>query len=117
MRRVAAVALLALACVSHPKPTQADLDATITRADFADWLSGYSLATRHERLDKSEKSGIAILEYDYLGDDGKIGIAVHSRVYWTKTLVESAAAYQKMLSDAQTSRDRDGIAWIPVLTG
>ena len=109
------VALLALGCVSHLPPTAADFDATITRADFADWLASYKLETKHETLTKSEKDGIVILEYDWLGDDGELAIGIHSRVYWTKSSVEALAAYRKMRDDP--SRDKGVVAWIPLLCG
>jgi len=111
------LALAVLACVSHPQPTRADLDATITRADFSDWLSRYTLETKRETLEKIEKDGLVVLEYDWLGDDGELAVSVHSRAYWTRSTAEAAAAYRKMLSGAKESRDRDGIAWFPVLSG
>jgi hypothetical protein len=114
---LASLLLAALACVSRPPPTSADLDAAITRADFADWLASYSLETKREALDKAEKDGIVVLEYDWLGDDGELAVAIRSRVYWTKTKAEAAAAYRKMRDGALESRGRDGIAWFPVLTG
>lgn len=107
--------LAALACASHPPPSAADFDATITRADFADWLASYRLETKHETLGKTEKGGIAILEYDWLGDDGTLAVGIHSRVYWTNTPVEALAAYRKMRDDP--ARGKDGIAWMPVLGG
>jgi hypothetical protein len=111
----ALLALLALACASGIPPTAADFDATITRADFADWLSSYKLETKRETLEKIEKDGIVLLEYDWLGDDGSLAVGVHSRVYWTKSSLEALAAYRKMRDDP--SRGKDGIAWIPVLGG
>jgi hypothetical protein len=107
--------LAALACVSHPPPTAADLDTAITRADFADWLASYALETKRENFGKAEKRGIVILEYDWLGDDGELAIGIHSRAYWTRTPAESAAAYRAMLEGA--GRNRDGIAWVPVHSG
>lgn len=117
MRLAPLLALLALACVSHPPPTQADFDAAITRADFADWLAEHALETKREAFDKSEKDGVVILEYDWLGDDGELAVALRSRAYWTRSIAEAAAAYRKMLEGAKGSRGRDGIAWYPVLTG
>lgn len=112
----AALALcVALACASRIPPTAADFDATITRADFADWLASYKLETKRETLSKTEKDGIWILEYDWLGDDGTLAVGIHSRVYWTKDSLEALAAYRKMRDDP--SRDRGPIAWIPVLCG
>jgi hypothetical protein len=106
------LALLAgLGCIHHPDPTPADLDATITRADFADWLASYALETKHEKLGKTEKGGIVILEYAWLGDDGELAIGVGSTVYWTRTPAEAAAAYRKLL---EAKRDRAGVAWRPV---
>jgi len=113
----ACLALLALACVGHPPPTREDLDATITRADFSDWLSSYTLETKRETLEKIEKDGIVVLEYDWLGDDGELAVSVHSRAYWTNSTAEAAAAYRKMLEGAKEERDRDGIAWFPVMSG
>jgi hypothetical protein len=114
----ASLALLAaLGCVSHLPHTQADLDTAITRADFADWLSSYALETKRETFDKAEKDGVVILEYDWLGDDGELAVAVRSRVYWTRSTAEAAAAYRKMLEGAERGRGRDGIAWFPVLSG
>jgi hypothetical protein len=112
-----ALAPAALGCLSRPKPTQADLDAAITRADFADWLADHALETKRETIEKAEKDGIVILEYDWLGDDGELAVAVHSRIYWTKTKVEASAAYRKMRDGALEDRGRDNIAWFPVLTG
>ena len=119
MRSALAPLLLAaaLACASRPPPTQADFDTAITRADFADWLSSYELETKHETFEKAEKDGVVILEYDWLGDDGELAVAVRSRAYWTKSTAEAAAAYRKMLEGASRTRGRDGIAWYPVLTG
>ena len=68
--------LAGLACVSQPPPTPADVDAAITRADFADWLGGYTLETRRETLTRTVRKGIAILEYHWLGDDGELAIVV-----------------------------------------
>jgi hypothetical protein len=113
----ALLALAALACVSRPEPTRADLDAAITRADFADWLAAHALETKRETIEKVEKDGIVVLEYDWLGDDGELAVAVHSRIYWTKTIAEAAAAYRKMRDGALENRGRDNIAWFPVLTG
>jgi hypothetical protein len=116
--RLALLALLAaLGCVSRLPPTQADLDTAITRADFADWLSDYELETKHEGLEKAEKDGVVILEYDWLGDDGELAVALRSRVYWTRSTAEAAAAYRKMVEGASRTRGRDGIAWYPVLSG
>jgi hypothetical protein len=111
------VVAAALGCMSRPQPTQADLDAAITRADFADWLSSHALETKHETIERAEKDGIVILEYDWLGDDGELAVAVRSRIYFTKTKVEAAAAYIKMRDGALEDRGRDNIAWFPVLTG
>jgi hypothetical protein len=113
----AASLLAALACVSRPEPTAADLDAAITRADFAGWLASHTLETKRETIDKAAKDGIVVLEYDWLGDDGELAVAVHSRIYWTKTKVEAEAAYRKMRDGALEDRGRDNIAWFPVLTG
>jgi hypothetical protein len=107
----------ALGCVSRPVPTQADLDTAITRADFADWLAPYELETKREGFEKAEKDGVVILEYDWLGDDGELAVAVRSRTYWTRSTEEAAAAYRKMLAGAERGRGKDGIAWFPVLTG
>jgi hypothetical protein len=120
MRFAPAVLLLAvaaLACVSRLPPSAADLDAAITRADFADWLANTPLETKRETLEKVEKDGIVILEYDWLGDDGELAVAVRSRTYWTRSTEEAAAAYRKMLAGAERGRGKDGIAWFPVLTG
>lgn len=111
------VLMTVLGCVSRPPATPADLDATITRADFADWLEGYALETKHETIEKIEKGGILILEYDWLGDDGTLAVDVHSRVYWTRSSAEAEAAYRKMRESAEHGRGRDGIAWYPVLSG
>jgi hypothetical protein len=108
---------VALGCVSRPEPTAADLDAIVTRADFADWLATYTLETKREGVDKAEKDGVVILEYDWLGDDGEIAVAVHSRTYWTRSTAEAAAAYRKMVESAERARGHEGIAWFPVLTG
>ena len=113
----ALLVLCTLGCIGRPQPTAADLDATITRADFADWLAPYALETKRETIDKAEKDGIVVLEYDWLGDDGQLAVAVHSRVYWTKTKVEAEAAYRKMRDGALEDRGRNDIAWFPVLTG
>ena len=109
--------LAALSCASRLPPTPADLDTAITRADFADWLSSYELETKREGLEKAEKDGVVILEYDWLGDDGELAVAVRSRTYWTRSTAEAAAAYRKMLEGASRTRGRDGIAWYPVLSG
>ena len=107
--------LAGLACVSQPRPTPADVDAAITRADFADWLGGYTLETRRETLTRTERKGIAILEYHWLGDDGELAIALDSRIYWTNSVAEAEAAYRKML---ETSRTRHpAINWLPVHSG
>jgi hypothetical protein len=116
--RFSALVLLGLlACVSRPQPNQADFDATITRRTFADWLAPYTLETKGESLEKDERKGIWILEYRWLGDDGELAVAVHSRVYWTNTKAEAAAAYRKMKDGAEERRGKDGIAWIPTLSG
>ena len=119
MRSALALLLLlaVVACVGRLPPTQADFDTAITRADFADWLASYELETKHETFDKAEKDGVVILEYDWLGDDGELAVAVHSRAYWTTSTAEAAAAYRKMKEGAERGRGRDGIAWYPVLTG
>ena len=108
--------LAATGCIHHPPATQADYDATITRADFADWFAPYKLETKRESIGKSEKDGIAIIEYDWLGDDGELAIALHSRVYWTKSPVEADAAYRAMQDSARPSK-RDVFVWLPVHTG
>jgi hypothetical protein len=118
--RFAPALLLALAlpgCVSRPPVTPADFDATITRADFADWLASYPLETKRETIEKVEKGGIVVLEYDWLGDDGELAVAVRSRVYWTRSTAEAEAAYRKMREGAERDRGREGIAWYPVLSG
>ena len=79
------LALATAGCIHHPPTTAGDVDASITRADFADWLSSYALETKRETISKSEKNGIVIVEYDWLGDDGELAIALHSRIYWTKS--------------------------------
>jgi hypothetical protein len=117
MRPAALLLLGLLACVSRPLPTHADFDATITRVDFSDWLSPYAFETKRETLEKAEKDGVWILEYHWLGDDGELAVDVSSRVYWTKTKAEAAAAFRKMKEGAEKGRGRDGIAWFPVLTG
>jgi len=105
----------AAGCIHHPPATRADYDATITRSDFADWLARYTLETRRETIGKSEKDGIVIVEYDWLGDDGELAIALHSRAYWTKSPVEADAAYRAM---QQTFRPKqDSFVWLPVHTG
>jgi hypothetical protein len=109
------LALGAAGCIHHPPATRADYDATITRSDFADWLSSYTLETKRETISKSEKNGIAIVEYDWLGDDGELAIALHSRVYWTKSPAESDAAFRAML-EAFRPRE-DAFAWFPVHSG
>ena len=107
--------LAALACVSRLPPTAADLDAAITRADFADWLASYALETKQETLTKSVKNDVVILEYHWLGDDGELAIGLDSRIYWTRSAAESEAAYRKML---ESSRSRHpAIAWLPVHSG
>jgi hypothetical protein len=108
--------LVATGCIHHPPATLADYEATITRRDFADWLSGYTLETKHETIGKSEKDGIVIVEYDWLGDDGELAIALHSRVYWTKSPVEADAAYRAMQKSFRP-RTREHFDWIPVHTG
>lgn len=107
--------LTALACVSQPAPTPADVDAAITRADFADWLAGYTLETKRETLTRTVRKGIAILEYHWLGDDGELAIALDSRIYWTRSTAEAEAAYRKMLETSRTKHP--AIAWFPVHTG
>jgi hypothetical protein len=115
-RALPLVCLLAgLACASQPPPTPADVDAAITRADFADWLGGYTLETRRETLTRTVRKGIAILEYHWLGDDGELAIALDSRIYWTSSVAEAEAAYRKML---ETSRNKHpAINWLPVHSG
>ena len=107
--------LAAAGCIHHPPATKADYDATITRSDFADWLAGYKLETKRETIGKSEKDGIVIVEYDWLGDDGQLAIALHSRVYWTKSPAEADAAYRAMQQTFRPSRDI--FDWLPVHTG
>ncbi len=109
------IALLALACMSQPRPTPADLDAAITRADFADWLASYHLETKNETLSKTTRKGITILEYHWLGDDGELAIGLDSRIYWTKTEAEAEAAYRKMLETGRSKHP--AIAWFPVHSG
>ena len=109
------LALAAAGCIHHPPVTPADLDTSITRADFADWLSSYALETKRETISKSEKNGIVIVEYDWLGDDGQLAIALHSRIYWTKSPVEADAAYRAMQESFRPQRD--AFDWLPVLTG
>jgi hypothetical protein len=120
MRRsplAASLVLAMLGCVSRPAPTQADLDTAITRADFADWLAPYPLTTKREGFEKAEKDGVVILEYEWLGDDGELAVAIRSRIYWTRSSAEAAAAYRKMREGAERERGKDGIAWFPALTG
>jgi hypothetical protein len=107
--------LLAAGCIHHPPATKADYDATITRRTFADWLSGYALETKRETIGKSEKDGIVIVEYDWLGDDGELAIALHSRVYWAKSPAEADAAYRAMQESFRP--DRKSFDWLPVHTG
>jgi hypothetical protein len=109
------LALFAAGCIHHPPATSADLDASITRADFADWLSRYALETKRETISKSEKNGIVIVEYDWLGDDGQLAIALHSRIYWTKSPAESDAAFRAMLESFRPRED--AFAWLPVHSG
>jgi len=115
--RIAFLGLLLAAggCIHHPPATRADYDATITRSDFADWLAGYTLETKRETISKSEKNGIVIVEYDWLGDDGELAIALHSRVYWTKSPAEADAAYRAMQESFRPHRDL--FDWLPVHTG
>lgn len=107
--------LAALACMSQPPPTPADADAAITREDFADWLAGYTLETRHEKLTRTARKGIVILEYHWLGDDGELAIGLDSRIYWTRSTAEAEAAYRKMLETSRTKHP--AIAWLPVHSG
>jgi hypothetical protein len=107
--------LAAFACMSQPRPTPADLDAAITRADFADWLASYGLETKHETISKTTRKGITIVEYHYLGDDGELAIGIDSRIYWTTTEAEADAAYRKMLEGGRPKHP--GIRWYPVHTG
>lgn len=109
------VALVALSCMSQPRPTPADLDAAITRADFADWLGGYGLETKHETISKTTRKGITIVEYHWLGDDGELAIGIDSRIYWTVTEAEAEAAYRKMLESGRTKHA--AIRWYPVHSG
>ena len=109
------LALAAAGCIHHPPATRADYDATITRSDFADWLAGYTLETKRETIGKSEKDGIVIVEYDWLGDDGELAIALHSRAYWTKSPAEADAAYRAMQESFRPHRD--AFDWLPVHTG
>lgn len=113
--RLLPVVLLALACASQPRPTPADLDAAITRADFADWLSGYGLETKHETISKTTRKGITIVEYHWLGDDGELAIGIDSRIYWTTTEAEADAAYRKMLEGSRSKHP--AIRWYPVHSG
>ena len=108
--------LTAGGCIHHPPATKADFDATITRRDFSDWLASYGLETKHETISKSEKGGIVIVEYDYLGDDGELAISLFSRVYWTNSPVEADAAYRAM-QESFRPPTRETFDWIPVLTG
>jgi hypothetical protein len=107
--------LFALACVSQPPPTPADIDAAITREDFADWLASYTLETKRETLTRTARKGIVVLEYHWLGDDGELAIALDSRIYWTNSTAEADAAYRKMLSTSRTKHP--AIAWFPVHSG
>jgi hypothetical protein len=107
--------LVALACASPPRPTPADIDAAITRADFSDWLAGYHLATKNETLTKTTRKGITIVEYHWLGDDGELAIGIDSRIYWTTTEAEADAAYRKMLAGGRSKHP--AIAWFPVHSG
>src|SRR5262245_5578388 len=104
-----------LGCVSQPPPSAADRDAAITREDFADWLAGYTLATKRESFTRTERHGIMILEYHWLGDDGELAIALDSRIYWTHSPAEAEAAYRKMLTSSRTKHP--AIAWLPVHSG
>ena len=118
MRRpflVFACCLALLACVSQPPPSPADRDAAITREDFADWLAGHALETKRESLTRTERRGIVILEYHWLGDDGELAIGLDSRIYWTRSPAEAEAAYRKMLTSSRTKHPT--IAWLPVHTG
>ncbi len=114
-RALALACLLAAGCISHPPATLADYEATITRKDFADWFGGTALETKREGISKSEKDGIVIVEYDWLGDDGELAIALFSRVYWTKSPVEADAAYRAMQESFRP--DRKSFDWLPVHTG
>jgi hypothetical protein len=107
--------LVALACASPPRPTPADIDAAITRADFSDWLASYDLATKTETLTKTTRKGITIVEYHWLGDDGELAIGIDSRIYWTATEAEADAAYRKMLEGGRSKHP--AIAWFPVHSG
>ena len=108
-------ALALLACLSQPPPSPAERDAAITREDFADWLASYTLETKRETLTRTERKGIVILEYHWLGDDGELAIGLDSRIYWTRSPAEAEAAYRKMV---ETSRSRHpAIGWLPVHTG
>ena len=102
-------------CIHHPPATAGDFDASITRADFADWLASYALETKRETISKSEKNGIVIVEYDWLGDDGELAIALHSRIYWTKSPAESDAAFRAMLASFRPRED--AFAWVPTHSG
>jgi hypothetical protein len=115
--RLSALALLLFAtgCIHHPPATRADYDATITRSDFADWLSSYALETKRETIGKSEKDGIVIVEYEWFGDDGELAIWLHSRVYWTKSPLEADAAFRAMRKSARPRED--AFAWLPVHCG
>jgi hypothetical protein len=109
------VLVLALACASQPRPTPADLDAAITRADFADWLASYDLETKSETVSKTTRRGITIVEYHWLGDDGELAIGIDSRIYWTTPEAEADAAYRKMLEGGRPKQE--AIAWFPVHPG
>lgn len=106
---------LSLGCVSQPPPSPADVDAAITRADFADWLASYTLETKRETLTRTARKGIVILEYHWLGDDGELAISLDSRIYWTRSPAEGDAAYRKMLATSRTKHP--AIAWLPVHSG
>jgi hypothetical protein len=115
-RALPALCLLsALACASQPPPTPSDIDAAITREDFADWLASYTLETRREQLTRTTRKGIVILEYHWLGDDGELAIGLDSRIYWTHSSAEAEAAYRKMLETSRTKHP--AIAWLPVHSG
>jgi hypothetical protein len=107
--------LAALACASQPPASPADVDAAITREDFADWLASYTLATKRETLTRTARKGIVILEYHWLGDDGELAIGLDSRIYWTRSTAEAEAAYRKMLDSSRTKHP--AIAWLPVHSG
>jgi len=104
-----------LACASPPRPTPADIDAAITREDFASWLAGHELETKLETLSKTTRRGITILEYHWMGDDGELAIRVDSRIYWTRTEAEAEAAYRKMREDGVSKHP--AIRWYPVHSG